>query len=78
MESPEIPLEIEAELDFGDRRFQELILWVRRSSDEKPRAGDPTLWQGLLTLPLGRPKVSNPRETYGPGDGGVWRPAPNR
>ncbi len=25
MESPEIPLEIEAELDFGDRRFQELI-----------------------------------------------------
>jgi len=36
------------------------------------------LWQGLLTLPLGRPKVSNPRETYGPEDGGVWRPAPNR
>ena len=29
-------------------------------------------------MPLGRPNVSNPRETYGPGDGGVWRPAPNR
>ena len=26
-------------------------------------------------MPLGRPNVSNPRETYGPGDGGVWRPA---
>lgn len=30
MESPEIPLETDVELDFGDRRFRELILWVRR------------------------------------------------
>ncbi len=39
------------------------------------------LWQGLPTLPLRRPKVSNAgprRETFGPEDGGVGRPAPNR
>ena len=40
------------------------------------------LWQGLLILPFGRPQVyrSEPSEleTFGPGDGGVRRPAPNR
>ncbi len=43
------------------------------------------LGQGLLTLPLSRPKVSNsdpggrPAVRPGPrnGVGGVWRPAPN-
>jgi hypothetical protein len=44
----------------------------------------PKLWQGLLTLPLRRPKVSNPdpagdlRSGRAPGTGwAVWRPAPN-
>src|SRR6478672_10647507 len=41
----------------------------------------PALWQGLPTLPPGRPEVSSPdsrRETCGPAHGGVGRPAPNR
>jgi len=49
-------------------------------TERRPRRG-PKLWQGLLTLPLGRPKVSNPKpggrptvqQTAGSGD-----PAPNR
>ncbi len=38
------------------------------------------MWQGLPTLPVGRPKVSTPGfrpETCGRADGGVVRPAPN-
>src|SRR5271166_2258059 len=51
-------------------------------SQSRPSCGKTKtkLWQGLLTLPLGRPKVSNPKPggSYGPAGGGVWRPAPNR
>src|SRR5271157_4028699 len=57
-----------------------------RESDGYPQSVwelSPKLWQGLLTLPLRRPMVSNPngRPAVRPGPrngvGGVWRPAPN-
>ena len=53
-----------------------------RSADSDLNDADTTkLWQGLLTLPLGRPKVSNPKPGGRPTvqqTAGVWRPAPNR
>src|SRR5271166_88841 len=78
-------------LSFIRSRGPVVRLSVGLSDDARSRG--PKLWQGLLTLPLGRPKVSNPKpggelwssrrrglETRAepPAHGGVWRPAPNR